>query len=241
MLQRLPPADDGHLSAGPPRYMRELERDVSCSQERDPRGQLVEVEKGGAREQILVAGNAEVSRLGSGSDHEVRRIEHLAIHRQPLRTHEPRGPMIGRDPSFLERLLPIGRHGISEGSLELHQFGPGDMRVATHSPALHPTVPVHELRGAHEHFLGITAAQRARPAVWKLIHNGDAPAGSPAPVRRRRPSRAGADYDQIEWFCHRALTILRPSSKASDTEMNVVSGWLFVQAAAASRFGKKKT
>src|SRR5207245_4552019 len=56
-------------------------------------------------------------------------------------THEPRGPVIGRDPSFLERLLPIGWHGISEGPFELHQFGPGDMRVATHPPALHPTVP----------------------------------------------------------------------------------------------------
>src|SRR5438128_7681075 len=95
-----------------------------------------------AREQVLLAGNAEESRLGSGGDHEVPRLEHLAIYRQPLRTHEPRGPMIGRDPRLLERLLPIGWHGLSEGPFELHQFGPGDMRVATHSPAPHATVPV---------------------------------------------------------------------------------------------------
>src|SRR2546427_8659648 len=98
--------------------------------------------------------------------------------------------MIGRDPGFLERLLPIGWHGISEGPFELHQFGPGDMRVATHPPALHPTVPVRELRGADEHFLWVTAAQRARPAIRELIHDGDAPAGSPAPVRRPRAARA---------------------------------------------------
>src|SRR6266849_2249868 len=220
--------------------MGELERDVSCTEERNPRGQLFEFEESSAREQILLSGNAEVSWFGSGGDHVVPRLENLAIHRQPLRTHEPRGPMIGRDPSFLERLLPIGRHGIRERTFELHQFGPGDVCVATESPALHSALPIRELRGADEHLLRVAAAQRARPAVGELIHNSDAPARSPASVSRGRPRRAGADYDEIEWFCHRALTMRRPSSKASDTEMNVVSRWLFVQAAAASRFGKKK-
>src|SRR5207245_5186462 len=121
--------------------MGELERDISCTEERNPPWQLVEFEESSAREQVVLSRNAEVSRFGSGGDHEVPRLEHLAIDRQPLRTHEPRGPVIGRDPSFLERLLPIGWHGISEGPFELHQFGPGDMRVATHPPALHPTVP----------------------------------------------------------------------------------------------------
>src|SRR3989475_6637420 len=139
--------------------MGELERDVSGAKERNLRRQLVEFEVSSAGEQELVSGNAEGSRLGSGGDHEVPRLEHLTIYRQPLRTHEPRRPMIGRNPSFLERLLPIGRNGISEGPFELHQFGPGDMRVATHSPALHPTVPVRELRRAHEHFLWVTTAQ----------------------------------------------------------------------------------
>src|SRR3989454_5243476 len=164
--------------------MGELERDVSGTKERNPPGQLVEFKESRAREQVLLAGNAEVSRLGSGGDPEVPRPDHLAIYRQPLRTHEPRGPMIGRDSGLLERLLPIGRHGISEGPFELHQFGPGDMRVTTHSPALHPTVPVRQLRSADEYFLWVTAAQRARPAIRELIHNGDAPAGSPAPVSR---------------------------------------------------------
>src|SRR5260370_14988031 len=125
------------------------------------------------------------------------RLERLAIYRQPLGTHEPRGPMIGRDPSFLERLLPIGRHGISEGPFELHQLGPGDMRVATHSPAAHSTVPVRELRGAGAHSLWVTAPQRARPPVCELIHHGDAPAGFPAPVSQPRAALACADYDQI--------------------------------------------
>src|SRR5438552_974117 len=137
-----------------------LERDVSCTKERNPPGQLVEFKESSAGGQVLLAGNAEVSRLGSRGDHVVPRLENLAIYRQPLRTHEPRGPVIGRDPSFLERLRPIGWHGISEGPFELHQFGPGDMRVATHSPALNPTVPVRELRSADEYFLWVTAAQR---------------------------------------------------------------------------------
>src|SRR2546426_7788060 len=147
--------------------MGELERDVSGTKERNPPGQLVEFKESRAREQVLLAGNAEVSRLGSGGDHEVPRLEHLAIYRQPLRTHEPRGPMIGRDPGFLERLLPIGWHGISEGPFELHQFGPGDMRVATHSPALHPTVPVCEVRGTHEDFLRVAAARSEERRVGK--------------------------------------------------------------------------
>src|SRR5712691_12657962 len=182
--------------------MGELERDVSCTKERNPRRQPVEFEESSAGEQVRLSGNAEVSRFGSGGDHEVPRLEHLAIYREPLRAHEPRGPMIRRDPSLLECLLLIGRHGISKGPFELHQFGPGDMRVATHSPALHPSVPVHEVRRADEHLLWVTAAQRARPAVWELIHNGDAPAGSSAPVSRRRPSRAGADHNEIKWFWH---------------------------------------
>src|SRR2546422_8172224 len=113
--------------------MGELERDVSRTDERDPWRQLVEFEERGARDQVHLAGHPEPSRLGSRGDHEVTCLELLAIYRQPLRTHEPRGPMIGRDPSFLERLLPIGWHWIREGPFELHQFGPGDMRVATHS------------------------------------------------------------------------------------------------------------
>src|SRR3989475_5554577 len=190
------------MSAGPPGYVGELERDVSCTKEQHPRGQLVEFEVGSAREQELLAGNAEVSWLGSGGDHEVPRLEHLAIYRQPLGAHEPRGPMKGRDPRFLERLLPNGRHGIREGPFELHQSGPGDMRVATHSSALHPTVPVRELRGAHEHFLWVTTAQRARPAVRELIYDRDAPARGPAPVRRGRTARPRADDDEIEGLRH---------------------------------------
>jgi len=37
MLERLASADDGRLSAGPSGYMCELERDVSCTKERNPR------------------------------------------------------------------------------------------------------------------------------------------------------------------------------------------------------------
>src|SRR3989475_3886620 len=192
--------------------MGELERDVSCTKERNPRGQLVEFEESCARDKVLLSGNAEVSRFGSGGDHEAPRLEHLAIYRQPLRTHEPRGPMIRRDPSFLERVLPIGRHGISEGPFELHQLRPGDMRVATHSPALHPTVPVRQLRGADEHFLWVATAQRARPAVRELIHNGDAPAGGPAPVRRPRTARPRADDDEIKGFWHGPTRRLSPTT-----------------------------
>src|SRR3989475_2550817 len=76
------------------------------------------------------------------------------------------------------------------------------MRVAPPPPARHPTVPVRELRGADEPFLWVTAAQRARPAIRELIHDGDAPAGSPAPVRRPRAARAGADHDEIEGLRH---------------------------------------
>src|SRR5712691_313694 len=188
--------------------MGELERDVSCTKERNPRGQLIEFKESRAREQVLLSGNAEVSGLGSRGDHEVPRLVHLAIYRQPLRAHEPRRPVIGRDPSLLERLLPIGWHGIREGPFELHQFGPGDMRVATHSPALHPTVPVRELRGADEHVLWITATQRARPAVGELIYDGDAPASPPAPVRRPRAARARADHDEIEGLRHGSFCYL---------------------------------
>src|SRR5437870_13915700 len=101
--------------------MSELERDVSCTKERNARGQLIEFKESRAREQVLLSGNAEVSRLRSGGDHEVPRLEHLAIYRQPLRTHEPRGPMIGPDPSFRERLPPVSGAGLREGPLEPHR------------------------------------------------------------------------------------------------------------------------
>src|SRR2546426_1265334 len=104
--------------------------------------------------------------------------------------------MIGRDPGFLERLLPIGWHGISEGRFDRHQLGPGDMRAPTPPPALHPPVPVREVRGAHEDFLRVAAAQGARPAVGELIYDRDAPARGPAPVRRGRTARPRADDDE---------------------------------------------
>src|SRR5439155_10562013 len=178
--------------------MGQLERDVSCTKERNPRGQLVEFEESCARDKVLLSGNAEVSRFGSGGDHEAPRLEHLAIYRQPLRTHEPRGPMIRRDPSFLERVLPIGRHGIREGPFELHQFGPGDMHVATNPPAPHATLPVRELHGADEHSLWVTAAQRALPALRELIYDRDAPPPGPAPVRSGRTASPRAAYAGTE-------------------------------------------
>src|SRR5260370_42500717 len=109
MLERLPSADDGRLNPGPLGYMGELERDVPCAKVRNPCWQLVELEESSAREQVLLAGNGEVSRLGSGGDHEVPRLEHLAVHGHPLRTHEPRGPMLRWEPRCLGHLLPSGR------------------------------------------------------------------------------------------------------------------------------------
>src|SRR5438128_4834507 len=76
------------------------------------------------------------------------------------------------------------------------------MRVTTHSPALHPAVPVREVRGAHEDFLRVAAAQGARPAVGELIYDRDAPARGPAPVRRGRTARPRADDDEIEGLRH---------------------------------------
>src|SRR2546428_12103225 len=116
--------------------MGELERDVSCTEERNPRRQLVEFEESSAGEQVRLAGNAEVSRLGSGGDDEGPRLEHLTIDRQPLRTHEPRGPMIARDPSVLERLLPIGGAGVREGPLSPRPLWPGEMRATPPPPPL---------------------------------------------------------------------------------------------------------
>src|SRR2546427_8641677 len=81
--------------------MGELERDVSCTKERNPRGQLVELEESCARDKVLLSRNAEVSRFGSGGDHEVPRFEHLAINRQLVWAHEPSRAMIGRDASLL--------------------------------------------------------------------------------------------------------------------------------------------
>src|SRR5207244_2746845 len=46
--------------------MGELERDISCTEERNPPWQLVEFEESSAREQVLLSRNAEVSRFGSG-------------------------------------------------------------------------------------------------------------------------------------------------------------------------------
>src|SRR2546430_15229017 len=114
--------------------MGELERDVSCTKERNPRGQLVEFEESCARDKVLLSGNAEVSRFGSGGDHEAPRLEHLAIYRHPLRTPAPRGPLIRRDPSFLDRVLPISRPGEREGPFGLHRPRPRHTRSASLTP-----------------------------------------------------------------------------------------------------------
>src|SRR2546422_5301814 len=182
--------------------MGELERDVSSTKERNPRRQLVEFEESRAREQILLSRNAEVSRFGSGGDHEVPRFEHLAINRQLVWAHEPSRAMIGRDASLLECLLPVGGDGIGESPLEPHEVGPGDACVTGYASALHPAVPVREVRGTHEDFLRVAAAQGARPAVGELIYDRDAPARGPAPVRRGRTARPRAHgYISYAVFC----------------------------------------
>src|SRR3989449_8062971 len=66
----------------------------------------------------------------------------------------------------------------------------------------HPAVPVREVRGTHEDFLRVAAAQGARPAVGELIYDRDAPARAPAPVGRRRAPLPSADHDQIEGLRH---------------------------------------
>src|SRR3989449_11657380 len=66
----------------------------------------------------------------------------------------------------------------------------------------HPAVPVREVRGTHEDFLRVAAAQGARPAVGELIYDRDAPARGPAPVRRGRTAGPRADDDEIEGLHH---------------------------------------
>src|SRR5260370_9776936 len=103
--------------------------------------------------------------------------------------------MIGRDPNLLEPVLPVGGHGIGEGPLEAHEVGPGDVRLTGYSSALHPAVPVRELRRTHEDFLRVASAQRARPAVRKLIGNGYPPSRRPPPGGRPPAARPGAPSD----------------------------------------------
>src|SRR5260370_3232091 len=185
------------MRASPPRQVGELERDVSRTDERDSRWQLVEFEESGARDQLLLAGPPEPSRLCTRSDHEVARFEHVAIDRELVRPYDPPRAMIRRDPRLFECPLPVGGDRIGEGPLEPHQVGPGDLRVAGYSPVPHPAIPVRDLRGAHEDFLGVAAAQRARATVGEIIEHRYAPARLPAPVGGRGTAGPRADDDEV--------------------------------------------
>jgi hypothetical protein len=67
---------------------------------------------------------------------------------------------------------------------------------------LHAAVPIDQLGGPDQHFLGVTTAQRTGAPKRAGIHQGYLPSSGTTAMGSRRTRRAGADHNQIKRFCH---------------------------------------
>src|SRR5207245_7401669 len=92
--------------------------------------QLRELDEVSAREQMLLAANAEVHRHGTHRDQDETAVEHFDVHLDRARPTKLRAAMVGVDSSFGETLLLHRRHGFSEASFETDKLVPCDYGLA---------------------------------------------------------------------------------------------------------------
>jgi len=161
-------------------------------------GQLRELEKVGARDELLLAQNAEVHRHGTNGDQDETAVEHFAAHRDRARPTEPGPAMVGIDSGFCEALLLHRRHGVSEGSLELDKLVPCDYRLAAADAfATHAAGMINSVRCPDQDFFRIAAAQLARATERQVIDDRHTPSGRATARRGHRRGRSGSDGDKI--------------------------------------------
>ena len=164
--------DDGRCArAG--RDVCELKRDVATAHERNALGQIVELEKAIARDQMLFARYVQACGLCSGCNDDVRGRENIIAYGNGRTVEEPRARVVRRNTRFAKALLAICRNRICKRSLESHELAPIDVYATANSMRRHALGPVNELRRADQDLFRVAAAQCTRASVRKAIDDRD--------------------------------------------------------------------
>src|SRR5258708_22792359 len=140
--------NDGDLGAGARRDMRNLSGDIAAADQHDPLWQLAELEKFGARDKVLLAGQAQAGRNRAHCDENETGVELVNADGYGVRITESRAAVISIDAFLGEAAFHHGGHWSSEGSLEPHQFAPSHRGLPGHALALHAVSMVDRLRCA---------------------------------------------------------------------------------------------
>jgi hypothetical protein len=116
---------------------------------------------------------------------------------EAIGTGKARHPAKSIDAVVGETVLALLRHCIREASLESDQLFPVDAQLPQDAATVHAARKIDRLGAAHQHFLGITAAQRAGPAKWVMIDHRDRAPGAADTSRCDLRRGARADNDEI--------------------------------------------
>jgi hypothetical protein len=194
---------DRDLGAGAGGDVSELEGDITAADERHPGRQLVEFHEGGARGQVLLAGDAEGGVARAAGDHHLTAGDGLIPDGEGCRANELGASVQRSYPSLSKAVLHIGRDVLDDDPLEGDHVGP-DKRGGRRGNArpLHPASGVDRLGHPDQDLLGVTAAERAGPPEGSRVDRGDAPSGGSHAVDETLRCLPGAHDDQVD--VHRA-------------------------------------
>src|SRR6266566_8668158 len=100
LSQRSSTSKHRYTGASPRGEVSELERDVSCPDENDTIGQRLELEKVGARFNVLLAWYPERRRASAAGNHEKSRFQLFALGHESIGSGESTSAMVGGDSKF---------------------------------------------------------------------------------------------------------------------------------------------
>ena len=147
---------------------------------------------------MLLAGDFELHRLGAGSDQEFSSLKNPASYRDRPFIDEIGVTVESIDLFFVQRALPLARHGIGEMTLLRHQFAPVDRCMPCgYSACLHALDVVENLRSADQYFLRIASPQRTCAAKRTLIDHCNTATGRSTNGSRPHGGHSRSDDDDI--------------------------------------------
>jgi hypothetical protein len=191
----------------------ELEGDEPAADEHDARWERLEVQELGAVDHQLGAGEPEGSGAGAGGDQHVVHLVEGAGDVDRRRRGERGGTVEGVDTVRGEFAFCVAGRRVGEAAGVAHEIGPVDRQpVRVDALVTHQVGGVDDLGAPTQDLLRVTAAKRTRAAVWQLVDDRSPPARRGRLVRRRDPSHASADDEQVIANVHRLNTSLSESS-----------------------------
>src|SRR5262249_54878582 len=148
-----------------------------------------------ARDGMLRPGKLQRDRPRATGYQDVTGLQGASLDGKLIGSREPGHAVKGIDALAREVLLALMPDGISKAPPEGDQLFPTHATVSREAVLMHPPRQIDRLCAAHQHLLGIAAAQGAGTAERTVIDHGDRAARFADASRRHPRGRAGA-YDE---------------------------------------------